>query len=159
MYAWIPYVTVDLGKMAGGAISDRLLAVGRTPTFARKSVMVVGALLMVAGVRVAGADSAALAIAWVCVATFGFGCWSANILALHADMFPAGSMATAVGATGTAASLSGAAFTFAVGRIVSGAGYVPVFWVVGTTALLACGALIFVLGRVEKVNPPGAIPA
>lgn len=153
LYAWIPYVAVDLGKMAGGALSDRLLAAGRTPTFARKSVMVGGAILMVAGVRVAGADSAAAAIAWVCVATFGFGCWSANILALHADLFPAASMASAVGATGTAASLSGAAFTFLVGRVVGTAGYVPVFWAVGTTSLFACLALIFLLGRVETPAP------
>ena len=119
--------------------------------------MVFGALLMVGGVKVAGADSAAMAIIWVCVATFGFGCWSANILALHADIFPAGSMATAVGATGTAASLSGAAFTFAVGHVVARAGYGSVFWAVGTTALVACAVLIFVLGRVERL--PSTSPA
>lgn len=157
LYAWIPYVAVDLGKMIGGAASDRLLALGRSATFARKSVMVFGALLMVGGVKVAGADSAAMAIIWVCVATFGFGCWSANILALHADIFPAGSMATAVGATGTAASLSGAAFTFAVGHVVARAGYGSVFWAVGTTALVACAVLIFVLGRVERL--PSTSPA
>ncbi|MBL9204233.1 MAG: MFS transporter [Opitutaceae bacterium] len=151
LYAWIPYVAVDLGKMLGGAVSDRLLARGHSATLARKSVMVFGALLMVGGVKVAGADSAAAAIVWVCVATFGFGCWSANILALHADIFPAGSMATAVGATGTAASLSGAAFTYLVGQIVGTSGYGPVFWAVGTTALVACAALVFVLGRVERL--------
>jgi ACS family hexuronate transporter-like MFS transporter len=152
LYAWIPYVTVDLGKMAGGVLSDALLVRGSSPTLARKSVMVAGAVLMLAGILVAGAPSAASAIACVCVATFGFGCWSANILALHADLFPAGRMATAVGATGMAASLGGAAFTFAVGRIVGSAGYAPVFWAVGLLALVACVALLFVLGRVERVN-------
>ena len=152
LYAWIPYLTVDLGKLCGGAISDRLLARGKTATLARKSVMAAGALLMVAGIQVVAAPSATAAVAWVCVATFGFGMWSANILALHADMFSTQTLGTAVGITGTAASLGGAIFTYIVGRVVSTAGYAPVFWAVGTLALVALIALIFGVGRVEKVG-------
>jgi ACS family hexuronate transporter-like MFS transporter len=150
-YAWIPYATVDVGKVIGGSISDRLLARGRTPTFARKIVMVAGAFCMLAAVQVVNAPSAAIAIAWVCVATFGFGLWSANILALHADIFPSDTMATALGLTGMAASLGGAGFTFAIGHIVMRAGYAPVFWIAGTASLVACLALIFALGRVERL--------
>lgn len=153
-YGWIPYATVDLGKMVGGAFSDRLLARGRSPTFARKIVMVGGALCMAAGILVADAPSAAVAIAWVCVATFGFGLWSANILALHADIFPAETMATALGVTGMAASLGGAAFTYVIGQIVNRAGYGPVFWIAGTISLVACLALFFALGRVEPIDAP-----
>lgn len=152
LYAWIPYLTVDLGKMLGGAVSDRLIGRGRSATFARKSVMVTGALLMVAGIQVVAAPSALIAVAWVCVATFGFGMWSANILALHADMFSTDTLGTAVGITGTAASLGGAIFTFAVSRVVSTSGYAPVFWVVGTLALVACVALVFGVGRVDRVR-------
>lgn len=151
-YGWIPYLTVDLGKMAGGAVSDALLARGRSPAFARKSVMLLGALAMLGGLQVVGADSAATAIAWVCLATFGFGMWSANILALHADIFPAETMGTAMGSTLMAASLSGAAFTFVVGRVVDRMGYVPVFWVVGLLPLAACVALIFWVGRVQRIR-------
>ncbi|MEJ1973423.1 MAG: MFS transporter [Lacunisphaera sp.] len=151
-YAWIPYLTVDLGKMLGGAVSDRLLAAGRSPTLARKSVMAAGALLMGAGILVVGASSAAAAVAWVCVATFGFGMWSANILALHADIFPSETIGSAVGLTGMAASLGGAIFTYIVGRLVTSAGYAPVFWVVGTLAFAAFVALVFAVGRVERIR-------
>jgi MFS transporter, ACS family, hexuronate transporter len=158
IYAWIPYASVDLGKIVGGSVSDRLLARGRSPTFARKVVMVAGALCMLAAVQVVSAPSAAVAIAWVCVATFGFGLWSANILALHADIFPSDTMATALGLTGMAASLGGAAFTFAIGHIVSRAGYAPVFWIAGTASLFACLALLFALGRVERLPESHARP-
>jgi MFS transporter, ACS family, hexuronate transporter len=151
-YGWIPYLTVDLGKMAGGALSDALLARGRTATFARKSVMLLGALGMLGGIQVVNAPSAAAAIAWVCVATFGFGMWSANILALHADVFPAETMATAMGSTLMAASLGGAAFTFGVGQVVDRLGYSPVFWTVGVLPLAACVALFFWIGRVERIR-------
>ena len=101
---------------------------------------------------VVNAGSAAGAIAWVSVATFGFGMWSANILALHADIFPAETMGSAMGSTLMAASLSGAAFTFVVGQMVDRAGYEPGFWVVGLLPLAACLALFFWIGRVERLR-------
>jgi MFS transporter, ACS family, hexuronate transporter len=150
MFGWIPYLTVDLGKLIGGACSDRMLATGRSATFARKSVMVAGAIAMAAGVLVVGAQTSAGAIAWVCVATFGFGLWSANILALHADIFPTETMATAVGLTGMASSLGGSIFTYAIGLMVDRTGYQPVFAIAGTLALLACVALFVGVGRVTN---------
>jgi MFS transporter, ACS family, hexuronate transporter len=151
-YGWIPYLTVDLGKMVGGALSDALLARGHSATLARKSVMLGGALAMLGGLEVVGAPSAAAAIAWVCLATFGFGMWSANILAIHADVFPAQTMGTAMGTTLMAASLGGAVFTYGVGRVVDRMGYAPVFWAVGSLALVACLALFFWVGRVEQIR-------
>jgi len=38
------------------------------------------ALFMMSGLLVEGARDAQLALVWVCLATFGFGMWSANIL-------------------------------------------------------------------------------
>jgi len=151
-FAWIPYLTVDLGKMFGGAMSDRLIARGRRTSLARKSVMVVGALAMMGGLFVVSAPNAAAAIAWASFATFGFGMWSANILALHADAFTSETMGTALGVTGTGASLGGALFTFVVGQMVDKSGYTPVFWAVGGLALLACLFLLFGVGRVERLE-------
>ncbi len=150
LFGWIPYLTVDLGKLLGGASSDRLLARGHRATFARKSVMVVGALAMAAGVLVVGAQTSAGAMAWVCVATFGFGLWSANILALHADIFPTETMGTAVGLTGMASSLGGSIFTYMIGLMVDRTGYAPVFAIAGTLALLACVVLFVGVGRVTS---------
>lgn len=158
LFGWIPYLTVDIGKLVGGGISDRLLERGNTPTFARKIVMAGGALAMVAGVMVVGAETSAGAIAWVSLATFGFGMWSANILALHADIFPSEAMGSALGLTGMGASLGGAIFTFMVGQVVDRAGYSPVFLTVGCLALVALLALIFLVGRVEAMRSSGAIP-
>lgn len=151
LYGWIPYLMVDFGKLAGGTMSDRLLSAGFGATLARKSAMVCGALGMTAGLFVVGAPTPVAAIAWVCVATFGFGMWSANIYALHADVFPAGVLATAVGLTGTGSSLGGAAFTFAAGLMVDRAGYAPVFGIIGVLPVLASLALVFLVGRVEQI--------
>jgi sugar phosphate permease len=78
--------------------------------------------------------------------------WSANILALHADIFPSETMGTAMGTTSMAASLGGAIFTYAVGRMVDTGGYAPVFYVVGILAPLACVALFLGVGRVARMG-------
>jgi len=152
LYAWIPYLTVDLGKMTGGTLSDLLLARGCSATFARKSVMATAALIMTPGILVVGAPNAALALVWICIATFGFGMWSANILALHADLFPAETMGTAVGTTLMAGSLGGALFTYLVGQVVDRYSYAPVFTAVGLLPLAACVALFFWIGRAERIR-------
>jgi ACS family hexuronate transporter-like MFS transporter len=155
LFGWIPFLTVDIGKLAGGALSDRLLAAGRSTTLARKSVMGAGAAAMTSGLLVAEAPNAALALAWISLATFGFGMWSANILALHADIFPSSSMATAVGMTGTAASFGGAIFTFYIGRLVDVSGYAPVFWAAAAAAALAFVCLVFAVGKVHPLVAAG----
>lgn len=154
MYAWIPFLTVDLGKFFGGALSDGLLSSGKSATMARKSVMVGGALCMMSGLLVVNANSAATALSWVCLATFGFGMWSANILALHADIFPAANMGGAVGFTGSAASLGGAIFTFVLGQAVDKVGYSSAFWATGVLASLACFTLLAALGKVQPLKIP-----
>ncbi|MBL8227860.1 MAG: MFS transporter [Bryobacterales bacterium] len=156
MFGWIPFLTVDIGKLLGGGLSDRLLRAGWTPTQARKSVMAAGAFAMLGGVQVVSSATAAGALAWVSLATFGFGLWSANILALHADIFQARDMATALGLTGAAASFGSAVFTYATGLLVDVHGYAPAFWVAGTAAPAALLSLIFLLGRVETLSPKEA---
>lgn len=149
MYGWIPYLVGDLGKIAGGMASDRLLSSGMRAILARKSVMVVGGVLMCAGLMVTEAPSPQAAIAWVCVATFGFGIWSANIYALHTDIFPSRSVATGLGFTGMGSSLGGAAFTYAAGLVVDELGYGPMFWTIGIIPLLACVTLVFWVGHLK----------
>jgi ACS family hexuronate transporter-like MFS transporter len=151
-FAWIPFLTVDLGKMAGGAASDALLARGVSPTIARKGIMIASALAMMSGIMVVNAATATGAIVWVSVATFGFGAWSANVLALHADIFPSETMGTAMGTTLMASNLSGAVFTYGVGQFVDRIGYSPVFWVAGILPLVALVPLIFWVGRVERIH-------
>lgn len=152
MYAWIPFLTVDMGKLAGGAFSDRLIASGHSATTSRRLVLILSATAMIGGLMVVAAGSSHAALAWVCLATFGFGAWSANILALHADVFPAETMASAMGTTLMASSLSGAAFTYAVGQSVDRVGYTPVFTVVGLLPLVALLPLFFLVGRIERVQ-------
>jgi len=150
MFGWVPFVTVDLGKLIGGRLSDLGIARGYSLTMARKTVMGAAAVCMAGGLFVVAAETSFAALAWVSLATFGFGMWSANILALHADLFNSSTIASAVGWTTAASSLGGAAFTWLIGRVVDSQGYGLVFAMAGSTALLAFAVLWFAVGTVER---------
>ena len=150
MFGWVPFVTVDLGKLIGGRLSDLGIARGYSLTMARKTVMGAAAVCMAGGLFVVAAETSFAALAWVSLATFGFGMWSANILALHADLFDSSTIASAVGWTTAASSLGGAAFTWLIGRVVDSQGYGLVFAMAGSTALLAFAVLWFAVGTVER---------
>ncbi len=154
MFAWVPYVTVDLGKLIGGRLSDQLIRQGCSTMFARKAIMAGGAICMMGGLFVVEAGSAITALAWVSLATFGFGMWSANILALHADLFDSSNIASAVGWSTAASSVGGAAFTWLTGRVVDSQSYSMVFTMAGTTALFAFAWLLFAVSKVEKREVP-----
>ena len=76
--------------------------------------------------------------------------WSANILALHADLFNASNIASAVGWSTAASSVGGAVFTWLTGRVVDSQGYSMVFTMAGTTALFAFAWLLFAVNKVEE---------
>ena len=171
MFAWMPYLMADVGKIFGGLASDALLARGTAPGLARKGVMFVGGLFMTVGLLMPLVDALAAGIAsfcgstldWEvapasvakiaaivvpCCATLGFGIWSSNTLALHTDCFRARVLGTAIGVTGLAAAMGGSLFTTLVGHL----GYDYAFFAAGLMPGIAFVVLVFGVGRVKAVN-------
>lgn len=141
LWGWLPYVSVDVGKVIGGRLSDYWSAQGKPFLEARRQVMAVGALLVPAGVLAVTASTVSMALVWAAVGTFGFGLWSVNMLAIHTDVFPERQIATAVGITTAAGGFGGAVFSWVTGQIVHAAGYPYAFALTAATGLLAYGIL------------------
>jgi MFS family permease len=93
-------------------------------------------------------------IVLVSIATLGWGFWSCNTLALHADCFPSHLMGTALGLTGTLAALGSAGFTKLAGMQVDKQGYAVPFLAAGLLPLAAFLVLVFGVGRVHMAEEP-----
>lgn len=141
--AWIPYTAAGVGGLLGGHASGLLVRKGWTPLAARKAVMVVGAVLMLAGLPAIWVTSHVAAIAWISVVLFGYAGWASNILSLPADLFPSASVGEISGLSGTAAACGGMLLTLAVGRIVQRFSYAPVFVV--ASIMIVCAAVAVLL--------------
>ncbi|MGC9998570.1 MAG: MFS transporter [Bryobacteraceae bacterium] len=141
-FAWIPFLTAGIGCIAGGMASGWLIRRGWRVLPARKIVMAVSALAMLAGIPAVFAAAAWAALAWISTVTLFYSVWSANILTLPADLFPQHEVASVSGLSGAGAAFGGMCFNLLVGAIVDRFSYVPVFLLAGVMPLAAAAFII-----------------
>lgn len=154
-YAWIPFAAQGVGIVFGGAFSDLLCRRGLGVISARLTVMLIGMLLMTAGIAAAFELSITIIFAGISTAMLGFGLWAPNMMSLCADAFPRDSVGSVVGLGGMGAGAGGMVFTMATGWTLDHYGYAPVFLAAGAIPLLAFAVLFTLLERpkASAANP------
>lgn len=155
--AWIPFLAADAGCLLGGGLGSYLMRFGWSTNKVRRSVMITSAFLMPGAAYVVGAESLAVAIGLVSLATFAHQSWSTNMLTLPADMFPSNVVASVSGLSGTGAAFGGMLFTLLTGYLVDHFSFAPVFTMAAIMHPIAAMVLIFVVGRIKPVDIP--VPA
>ena len=153
----IPYITADIGCLLGGGASSFLIKHGWSTNKARRTIMIASALLMPGAAFVVDAESLAVAVGLVSLATFAHQSWSTNMLTLPADMFPSNVVASVSGLSGTGAACGGMLFTLLTGYLVDHFSYAPVFTLAAVMHPIAAMVLVFVVGRIKPVDIP--VPA
>jgi ACS family hexuronate transporter-like MFS transporter len=148
-YAWVPYVFADVGYVAGGWLSGKLIDLGWPLERARKTVLLLGACCMPVAILAPMAPNGYWAIAAVCSMMLGHSLWISNLLALPTDLFKANEVGTASGFTGTGGALGGVLANLGTGYVVSAFSYSPVFWIAGLMHPLALVLVLWLLPRRE----------
>ena len=147
------YVIADVGSIAGGWLSSRLMKNGWTANKARKTTMLICALLVVPVIfapRVEGLWTAVLLISIAAAAHQG---WSANIFTTASDMFPKRAIGSVVGFGGMAGSIGGMFVATGTGWILELThSYGPVFVIAGCAYLVALGIIHAIVPRLEPAN-------
>lgn len=152
LLAWIPFLFADLGNLSGGAVSSLMIRAGVSVDRARKSVLLVSAVMIPIGVlTVVTAGSDAIAIAGISIIAFGFQSWIVNIHTIPSDCFPKQDVGSVFGIGGAAAGIASMLFTLLVGYLVDHFSYTPVFIIVGLMAPLAAVLFLSIIRRIERV--------
>jgi ACS family hexuronate transporter-like MFS transporter len=155
LFAWLPYVTADAGSLLGGWWSGALMTRGRTVDRARKTVIVCGAALMIAGIPAALSTSAMASLAFIACVTFGFQSWINNVQTLPSDIFPARDVASVAGLGGVGAGLGAMVFTYMTGSVVDRLhSYTPILIAAGLLPLAGTAVLFWIGGRIRSVDGP-----
>ncbi len=139
--AWIPFLWNDLGALAGGYASGRLVQRRPRPIEARKVMMSVAALFVLAGSLLQNASGVAGVILSISLCTFGVGVWASNMHAVAADGFPEGEVATVHGLAGSAGAVGGILFNTLVGSLSMQGDYFFAFLILVALQPLGVGAL------------------
>ena len=150
-FAWLPYLTAGIGSLLGGWASGYLIGRGWTVNRARKTVMLLAALLMPTGILAVRVADPMVALALICVVTFAFQVWINNLQVLPSDYFPGKAVASVAGLGGTGAGISSLIFTLATGWVVDHFSYTPIFTAAGLFGPLGAIVLFTLAGPIRRV--------
>jgi ACS family hexuronate transporter-like MFS transporter len=148
------YLVADIGSIGGGWLSSNLLKRGWSVNAARKTAMLVCALLVVPVMFAPYVDSLWLAVGLVSIATAAHQGWSANIFTFSSDMFPRRAVGSVVGFGGMAGAIGGMLFTKITGYILewNNSDYLPVFIIAGLAYLAALGVIQLLVPVIKPVE-------
>jgi MFS transporter, ACS family, hexuronate transporter len=132
------FVISDIGSIAGGWMSSRLLHAGFSLNAARKYTLLLCALLVLPVFGVASVDSLWGAVAIVGVAAAGHQGFSCNLLTLPSDVFPRRAVGSLIGIGGMAGAVGGMLLAKYAGWVLERLGtFEPLFAYAGCAYLLA----------------------
>ena len=147
------YLLSDVGSVAGGWMSSRLMKAGHSVNFARKITMLVCAFAVVPVCFAQTVDNLWLAVLVIGVATAAHQAFSANLYTLPSDLFPRAAVGSVVGIGGTIGAVGGMLMAKYAGFVLDGFGsYAPLFAVAGSAYFLALLAVHLLSPRYARVG-------
>lgn len=154
------YTATTIGSIGGGYLSGYFIKLGWPIFRARKTAMLIFALLVVPIILAPLATNIWQAVGLISLAAAAHQAWSANIFTVASDMFPKRAISSVTGIGGMAGSVGGILFPFLVGIILDrakaagsiNAGYNTIFLICGFAYLVAWGVMHFFAPKNETVR-------
>ena len=148
------YLLSDVGSIAGGWLSSRLIQRGRTPNFARKVTMIIAGLCVLPLLFVTGVSNMWLAVLLIGIALAGHQAFSTNLLSIPPDMFPKRAVGSVIGLGGFAGGIGGMIMAKSTGLVLDATqgNYTIIFAMCTTVYFLAIAAIHLLSPRLAKVE-------
>lgn len=147
------YIISDLGSIAGGWLSSKLIKRGWSVNAGRKTAMLVCALCVPPVFLSLYADNLWAAVAIIGLATAAHQGWSANLYTLPSDLFPRRAVGSIVGIGGTLGAIGGMFMAKFAGWVLETTGsYMPMFILAGSVYLIALAIIHLLTPRLEEAK-------
>ena len=147
------YLISDVGSIAGGWLSSKLIQIGRTANFARKVTMAIAGLCVLPILFVTSIDNLWIAVALIGLALGGHQAFSSNLLSLPPDMFPKRAVGSVIGLGGLSGAIGGMMMAKYAGTILATVGsYTPIFLVAAGAYLLALLVIHLLVPRYTPIS-------
>jgi len=133
----IIYSVSSVGGIGGGWISSKLIRTGKSIDFARKTTILICALIVLPVMMVSQVTNIWLAVILISLAAAGHQGWASNIFTIVSDIYPKQAVGSMTGLSGFAGAIGGALSASFVGLILEGTGsYFLIFLVASTVYLI-----------------------
>lgn len=150
----VMYLLSDVGSIAGGWLSSRLIHNGYTPNVARKVTMLIAGCCVVPLLFVTSLDNMWLAVALIGLALAGHQAFSSNLLSIPPDMFPKRAVGSVIGLGGFAGGVGGMIMAKSTGLVLdaTAGNYTLIFACCTVVYFLAVGAIHLLSPRLRPVE-------
>lgn len=150
----VMYLLSDVGSIAGGWLSSRLIHNGYTPNVARKVTMLIAGCCVVPLLFVTSLDNMWLAVGVIGLALAGHQAFSSNLLSIPPDMFPKRAVGSVIGLGGFAGGVGGMIMAKSTGLVLdaTAGNYTIIFACCTVVYFLAVGAIHLLSPRLRPVE-------
>jgi ACS family hexuronate transporter-like MFS transporter len=150
---WIPYLCGGLGNVFSGLLAGELQKRGRGVDFSRRFPLFAGCVIVAAAnLIVYFAPDVPLAIALLSIANFGANMIEPSFIGYFGDFFPPEVVGRVTSLTGVGDNLTSMLLMLSTGIVLDRYSYLPVFTMAGILPLIIIANVVFVLGKVRKVD-------
>jgi ACS family hexuronate transporter-like MFS transporter len=147
------YLLSDVGSVGGGWLSSRFMKMGWSINRARKTTMLICALLALPVAGAALASNLWVAVLIIGVATAAHQGFSATLYTLPGDVFPRSAVGSVIGIGGMLGAVGGMVFSKYIGGVLEDLGtYTPIFVVASSAYLLALLVIHLLTPKMEPVK-------
>ncbi len=147
------YLISDVGSVAGGWSSSRMMRAGLSANVARKLTMLACAFLVMPIFFAQYASNVWLAVGIIGLATAAHQAFSANLYTIPSDMFPRAAVGSVVGIGGTVGAIGGMMMAKFTGYVLETTGsYAPIFAVAGSVYLIAVVVIHLLSPRLARID-------
>lgn len=148
------YLIADVGSVAGGWLSSRLITRGWSVNAARKTTMLICALCVVPVFLASNTTSIVFATILISIAAAAHQGFAANLYTLVSDTAPRFSVSSIIGIGGMVGSFGGMLLAKAAGFILEATGnYLILFGIASSAYLVALAVIHLINPRLERMNP------
>lgn len=150
----IMYLLSDVGSIAGGWMSSKLIQNGHSPNFARKATMLLSGCCVLPLLFVTGVENMWLAVLLIGIALAGHQSFSSNLLSIPPDMFPKRAVGSAIGLGGFAGGIGGMIMAKSTGLVLDATdgNYTLIFAACTVTYFIAVLAIHLLSPRLARVE-------
>lgn len=149
----IIYTTAALGGIGGGWLSYQFLKKGKTVDFARKTSILICALLILPVMLVTRTENVWLAVALIAIAAGGHQGWASNIFTIVSDLYPKEAVGSLIGISGFAGAIGGALSATFIGLLLEYTGsYFFIFLVASMVYIINWLIIKIFIPRIESID-------
>jgi ACS family hexuronate transporter-like MFS transporter len=142
---WAPFLAADIGNFAGGGLSSWLIGRGWSTGRARRIVALVSGIGMSTLAATVFFKSFAVLVLCFAMSTLCYAAFSTIVLALPADLYRTGSVASVSGLSGTGAGIGTIAATYLTGVVSDRYSFEPILIVASLIPLVATAAVMLLI--------------